>query len=170
MINFLSKKRTFFTALNVPVRTSLGGLIILLLVMFLLIIPLKAPIFLYPVYILGILGILIVHEYGHALAAWHQKMRVIEIRLEWWGGVCEVKRDSYTSRKSLFVLYSGGLALQALLCVLFAPLCFVTPPLVSQVIFDLFVLINVSIAAANLLPIPRTDGHFIWRYLLNKKF
>ncbi len=97
----------------------------------------------------------LLHEYGHALAAKHVGYRVPDITLMILGGVASIRAYSPTPKKDLFVTIMGP-AVTLFICVVSFLMCQFSPIFKSleQTIF----LINLALLAFNLLPIHPMEG------------
>ena len=114
-------------------------------------------------------GIMLIHEMGHAVAARLRRLYVVEIRLYLMHGLC-VREATHREKDDVFVAW-GGVAAQGVVLVLalatqflflkFAP----ATEHALRPLFDMLTLGNAVLIAINLLPIPPLDGFRAWRIL-----
>ncbi|MGN6152611.1 MAG: site-2 protease family protein [Lysobacteraceae bacterium] len=117
----------------------------------------------------GFLGLLAVHELGHAVAAQSRRVRVHEIRLYLLHGLCRHAAPA-RERDAIVIAWGGVLAQAAVLLValpLSAGIGALSPMLSIQLapLFAVLVWTNLWMIAFNLLPIAPLDGHRAWRVL-----
>jgi ATP-dependent Clp protease adapter protein ClpS len=124
-------------------------------------------------YCLAFAALILVHELGHFAAARALGLRVFAINISGLGGSCltQLPRDV----KGTFFLYSAGLVAQAVLGVLtlaaVAVLGYPESP-VGQSVYITFTVVNLVVAAINLIPGKigdnlSTDGAILWGLLLH---
>jgi Zn-dependent protease len=118
---------------------------------------------------LGFLGLLAIHELGHALAAQSRRVRVYEIRLYLLHGLCRHAVPA-RERDDVFIAWGGVLAQAAVLVLALAASTALsaTAPATAYTLsplFDVLVDTNLWMIAFNLLPIAPLDGHRAWRVL-----
>lgn len=115
-----------------------------------------------PYFVAAYVGLIILHEMGHALLARRAGGHVESIDLHILGGIC---RFSGVQPKQLAFISTGGLAAQLLLFAVAAPLWFAvgatTGPAFQQ-IFGVAVHLNAAIFLLNALPVPPLDGSVFW--------
>ena len=110
------------------------------------------------------LGLILLHEAGHAYVAKRQRLRRHAIRLEAFHGVCEFEAPYYA--KQDYLVAWGGVLAQLLVAV---------PVITLDAVFDLgqvdplgpvvviFGYVSVAIAAFNLIPAHGLDGEKAWQ-------
>ncbi|HEU4665627.1 MAG TPA: M50 family metallopeptidase [Dokdonella sp.] len=116
--------------------------------------------------------LVLVHEAGHAIAAWSTGLNVRAIVVAGFGGLCFTESQP-SSRPRALALYSGGLIAQILLFAgtLVLVSAFGNPPNVFLSSLALmFTLINAIMFIGNAVPTRVgsglvTDGYLIWRVL-----
>lgn len=124
-------------------------------------------------YCLAFAALILVHELGHFAAARALGLKVFAINVSGLGGSCltQVPRDV----KGTFLLFSAGLVAQAVLLVLalaaVAMLGYPESP-VGQSVYITFTVVNLVVAAINLIPGKigdnrSTDGAILWELLLH---
>ncbi|HEY0064910.1 MAG TPA: hypothetical protein VGC21_22520 [Telluria sp.] len=112
------------------------------------------------------LGILLLHEAGHAYVARRQQLRPRHIYIGLMHGRCEC--DAPSSLKDHAVLAWGGvlaqlaIALPLILLDRFTPL---TSILSAGPVVSVFGYFNLLIALFNLIPVPPYDGHIAWKII-----
>lgn len=117
-----------------------------------------------PLVWLALLGLMIVHEGGHALLARRYRLRVVSIDITAIGGVCRLEGDP-TLREAAIVAWGGVLAQAAVLVVAFllkSVVHAVTFGLMDGV-WDTLITSNAILIALNLLPVEPLDGATAWR-------
>lgn len=122
-------------------------------------------------YCLAFVALILVHELGHFAAARALGLKVFAINISGLGGSCltQVPRDV----KGTFLLFSAGLAAQAVLLLLtLAAVAVLGDPEspVGQSLYITFTVVNLVIAAINLIPGKTadnlsTDGAILWGLL-----
>jgi len=117
----------------------------------------------------GFLGLLAIHELGHAVAAQSRRVRVHEIRLYLLHGLCRHAVPA-RERDAIFIAWGGVLAQAAVLLValpLSAGIGAISPMLSIALapLFQVLIWANAWMIAFNLLPIAPLDGHRAWRAL-----
>lgn len=117
----------------------------------------------------GFFALLLIHELGHAVAAWSRGVRVHEIRLYLLHGLC---RHAYPNRERdhVFIAWGGVLAQGVVLVIAVAAkwTLEVTAPDINLLLAPLFrslILGNMVMIAINLIPVAPLDGHLAWRVL-----
>jgi stage IV sporulation protein FB len=117
-----------------------------------------------PLVWVALLGIMIVHEVGHAILARRYALRLVSIDITAVGGGCHLEGDP-TLREAAIVAWGGVLAQAALLVV-----ALVVSPFVHVVsfglldgVFDTLITSNLILIAINLLPVAPLDGATAWR-------
>jgi Zn-dependent protease len=110
------------------------------------------------------IGVLLLHEAGHALFARWQGLRPIAIRINAFHGVCEFEEPE--SAKQDYTIAWGGVAAQLAVAI---------PLIAADAVFGIGNLeavgpmvailgfVSILIAAVNLLPAPPLDGAKAWR-------
>lgn len=116
---------------------------------------------------LAVLVLMLVHEWGHALAARRRGLEVTGICLYFMLGVC-LHEDAEREEDDVFVAWGGVLAQMVLLAVslvvLWAAGAFLpgSARVLMPVLF-VFIHLNVVTAVINLIPVAPLDGHRAWR-------
>jgi Zn-dependent protease len=108
----------------------------------------------------ALLGVLFVHEMGHALVAQQFHMRLVSIDITGVGGTCRLEGDP-TVREAAIVAWGGVIAQAALLVVAIILRMMIGDWLDS--VFHILITSNVVLIALNLLPIAPLDGATAWR-------
>lgn len=119
----------------------------------------------YAVELIVLFGIVIIHEFGHAVAAKGFGWRIREIRLLPFGGVAEVEEAGSVPAAQEFIVAIAG-PLQNFLMIGIAWL-FGTLGIWDEAWRDYFIQVNVMIGAFNLLPILPLDGGKILQALVS---
>ena len=109
-------------------------------------------------------GLVLLHEAGHAYIARRQRLRRHAIRLAAFHGVCEFEEPEYA--KQDYLVAWGGVLAQLMVAV---------PVIVLDAVFEMgrvvplrpavaiFGYVSVAIAALNLIPAPGLDGAKAWK-------
>ncbi|MEZ4295966.1 MAG: M50 family metallopeptidase [Polyangiaceae bacterium] len=116
-----------------------------------------------PLLWIGFLGIVIVHELGHAALVWRLGYRVVAVRLHAFGGDCQWSGDP--TRIEDAVVAWGGVLAQAVVWIVATVVLSVVGFPASPLLAALAVTAtstNVHMILFNLLPIPPLDGHRAW--------
>lgn len=124
-------------------------------------------------YCLAFFALIVIHEFGHFVAARLVKLRVLAIHIVGFGGSCHTQLPRGV--KDSLILFMGGLAAQMLLlgltlaCV--AVIGYPESPL-GRSLVTTFTVVNLVIAAVNLVPGQTaeglsTDGAVLWELLLH---
>lgn len=136
---------------------------VLVVVGLLALVSFSAPIYA-AVSIASYLGIIVIHEVGHAWVARRLGCHVGAIRVAFLHGVCEYDAP-YTEVDDVLIAW-GGVAAQLVVAI---------PILIIATVFDrqdfgyaapaiaFLGYVNVLIALVNLAPAPGLDGHLAWR-------
>jgi Zn-dependent protease len=106
----------------------------------------------------------LLHEFGHALAAKRYGIGTRSITLLPFGGIAALERLPSTPRHELVVALAGP-AVNVVLAALFGALLPIVPAASEAFVWTLFV-VNVSLALFNLLPAFPMDGGRVLRALL----
>lgn len=117
-----------------------------------------------PAFWAAFLGVILIHELGHALVVRWCGARVTSIDLDGAGGLCHW-RGEVTPKQSALISWGGVLAqLVAFLVTVLALALFGAPsnPHVAQVA-DVLTRVNLAIAAFNLIPVGFLDGATAWK-------
>ena len=117
-----------------------------------------------PLVWVALLGIMIVHEVGHALLARRYALRLVSIDITAVGGICRLEGDP-TLREAAIVAWGGVLA-QAVLVVITLAVRGVLHVVAFGVldgVFDTLITSNLILIGLNLLPIHPLDGATAWR-------
>lgn len=104
-----------------------------------------------------------VHLCGHALLCWRYGMRVARIDLHAWGG--DVSPQGRLRPGALAAIGVGGVFAQLLLGIalmIAAPLLGLDD---TAGLLDALVQLNVLLGVLNFLPVPGSDGRFLWTLL-----
>ena len=116
---------------------------------------------------LSVVGLLLVHELGHALVAQRLGLEVCEIQIYFLHGRCMCESPEL-ERHEMMVAWGGVLGQLAAFAVIWS-LTYVIPfvgwrsPQIMDPIFFVFLGYNLLTIAMNLLPIPVLDGAVIWK-------
>ncbi len=117
----------------------------------------------------GFFALLLIHEMGHAAAAWSRGLRVHEIRLYLLHGLCE-HASPRRERDHVFIAWGGVLA-QGFVLVLAVATAWALGKIAPGIRFTLEPLFrvltigNMVMIAINLIPVAPLDGHIAWRVL-----
>jgi len=117
-----------------------------------------------PAFWLGFLGLILIHELGHALLVVRYRLGLTEIAVHGMGGYCRHQRSGSPFQEA--VVAWGGVAAQAiLLLVAYAWLLLFGPPRSSHsaLLLHVFTSTNLLVICINLLPIEPLDGKKAWR-------
>ena len=114
--------------------------------------------------------LILIHEFGHAIAARSYSLKVHAILITAAGGWCYA--DTPKSVTSSLIFYGGGLIAQLILFVASITLLSINDSPTS-VILSCFILVftfvNVVIFAINIYPFEYTDGKRIWNILASRE-
>jgi stage IV sporulation protein FB len=113
-----------------------------------------------PLMWLVFVGLVIVHERGHAFLVRRYRMRVTSIEIHAFGGECRYTGEP-TERQTAVIAWGGVLAQALLLPVGFALSQF-GPPSLHAVAYGLSWM-NLWMIGFNLMPIPPLDGSEAWK-------
>jgi Zn-dependent protease len=113
------------------------------------------------------LGVIVIHEAGHAWMAQRFGCRVFAIRIAWLHGCCEYEDAVYSEREDVLIAWAGVMAQLAVALPVLAvatvlegyELGYAAPAVV------LLGYANLSTALINLAPAPGLDGQKAWRAL-----
>ena len=122
----------------------------------------KTPIYA-ALFILSYLGVIAIHEAGHAIVAIRLGYEVSDIRIGWFHGLCEHSASHYEWEEVMVAW--GGVTAQAVVgipIVLLGTLFGADPGYFGPVLMFLGY-VNLAMAAFNLLPIEPLDGKKAWR-------
>ncbi|WP_236245456.1 site-2 protease family protein [Streptomyces sp. CC210A] len=103
-------------------------------------------------------GSVLVHELAHTVAALRFKLPVRRIRLQFFGGVSEIEKDSDTPGREFVLAFVGPLLSLVLAAVFYAGMTAVEPGTVPGVLLAGLMISNLIVAAFNLLPGLPLDG------------
>ena len=120
--------------------------------------------------VLAYMGLVVVHELGHWVAARSLGLRVHVLELVWLGG--QVRIDPPQRPRDVFIVYGAGIAAQ--LVVLMAAGAWLAlsgneRSLAHEVVLGVLVLVNAIVIGVNLIPIKstssglQTDGTVLWK-------
>lgn len=108
--------------------------------------------------IAAILGIsIILHEYGHAYAAFRCGVMPEKIVLQWLGGMTTLARQPYTRRDRILVTIAGPAVNLALALIGYVLQPYAASPLLAWSL-DALAIINLALGLFNLLPAIPLDG------------
>ncbi|MFO0588631.1 MAG: M50 family metallopeptidase [Polyangiaceae bacterium] len=116
-----------------------------------------------PLLWVGFVGLVILHELGHAAVAWRLGYDVVAVRVHAFGGDCQWAGDP-TRMEDAYVAWGGVLA-QALLWVIATALIAILGFPSSSILAALALTAtstNLNMILFNLIPIPPLDGHRAW--------
>ncbi|MFD3876162.1 site-2 protease family protein [Streptomyces sp. NPDC058623] len=100
----------------------------------------------------------LVHELAHTLAALRYKLPVRRIRLQFFGGVSEIEKESETPGREFVLAFVGPLLSLALAGIFYLGMKAVDPATVPGVLLAGLMISNLLVAAFNLLPGLPLDG------------
>ncbi|MFI8103108.1 site-2 protease family protein [Streptomyces sp. NPDC086023] len=103
-------------------------------------------------------GSVLVHELAHTVAALRFKLPVRRIRLQFFGGVSEIEKESETPGREFVLAFVGPLLSLALAGLFYAGMQAVDPGTVPGVLLAGLMISNLIVAAFNLLPGLPLDG------------
>jgi Zn-dependent protease len=122
--------------------------------------------------VVSIYGSVLIHEFGHAVAADKNNVTVNSITLWVLGGVAKIELQNITSRKELEIAIAGPIV-SILISVTMSMLTVIASIGGAPELLTLYLLlittVNISIAVFNLLPIFPLDGGRILRAALKQK-
>ena len=107
--------------------------------------------------------LILVHEFGHAIAAKAFSLNVHAVLVTAAGGWCYA--DEPTTIRSKLIFYGGGLIAQVILLTVttIALLAFDNPPpKVFNPFILVFTVVNVALLIVNVYPSDGTDGKLLW--------
>jgi Zn-dependent protease/CBS domain-containing protein len=122
--------------------------------------------------IMGMLGLfvcIILHELGHAMVAKHFKLPITQITLFIFGGVAEIKKEPQSPKVEFLMAIAGpivSIVLSAILYLLTLLGKHSQWPIPITAVTGYLALINIILAAFNLIPAFPLDGGRILRSLL----
>jgi hypothetical protein len=119
-----------------------------------------------PLFWLSWLGLVLVHEFGHAIVARGFGSRVLTVDVHGLGGQC-VHTGPLTDRQTAWVSAAGVLAQAIILGLTTTAVYYLGHP-DSVALADLVTALttgNLKLMALNLLPIPPLDGAVVWEFL-----
>jgi Zn-dependent protease len=109
------------------------------------------------------LGIVLLHELGHATLVWRSRARVTEINVHAMGGECGWRGQVSPAERALIAF--GGVWAQALLALGAWIMVRALPGVLSYSLIDMLLGYNLYMAAFNLLPVAPLDGAEAWKLL-----
>ena len=111
------------------------------------------------------LGVIVIHEAGHAWVAQRLGCRVFAIRIAWLHGSCEIEDNIYSERDDVLIAWAGVVAqLVVALPVIAAEIAFEGYDLgVAYPAVVLLGHVNLATALLNLAPALGLDGQKAWR-------
>ncbi|MEZ4471823.1 MAG: hypothetical protein R3F60_13735 [bacterium] len=113
-----------------------------------------------------VLGLILIHELGHAFYVWRYRHHVIGIDVFGFHGVCYW--DGYASRYERVAIAWGGVVAQATLLAAVVIWAAVTGPATTEAgwtVRQVLIRSNLFMIALNLLPFPPLDGATAWKIL-----
>ena len=116
--------------------------------------------------VLSYLGVIALHEAGHAIVASRLGYEVIAVRIGWFHGLCEYEAPDFEWEEVLVAW--GGVAAQAIVgvpVVLLGALSKAADPGYFGPVLVFLGYINLGIAAFNLFPAEPFDGERAWRII-----
>jgi stage IV sporulation protein FB len=121
-----------------------------------------------PVFLLGYVGLVLLHELGHALVAWRFGHSVEIIEATGFGGTCHWSGNATPFEESA-IAWGGVLAQAVLLVLAHGWLKWGSPPTSAAewTLLSLATGTNLWLIAVNLMPIPPLDGAKAWQILRN---
>ncbi len=117
-----------------------------------------------PISWLALLGLILVHEEGHAWLVRRARLKVVSIDVHGFGGECRYR--GHISERAEIRIAWGGVAAQAIVLVIALVVRLAIGPPTSFAyaqLDDALIRINAFMIALNLIPIPGFDGHLAWR-------
>ena len=121
-----------------------------------------------PVFLAGYVGLVLLHEFGHALMAWRFGHSVTVIEVTGFGGTCHWSGNATPFEESA-IAWGGVLAQALLLAAGYAWLVWAGPPgsAAEWTLLHLSTRTNLWLIAVNLMPIPPLDGARAWQIFAN---
>ncbi len=116
-----------------------------------------------PVAWLVFAGLVLAHEFGHALLVWRFRHRVLSIDVTGFGGLCRWSGAATTTERGA-IAWGGVLAQAALLVLAVGARFFFGPPTTyaTAVAYSVLTSTNLTLIALNLIPLPPLDGAEAW--------
>jgi Zn-dependent protease len=114
--------------------------------------------------------LVLIHEFGHALAAKMSGNKVQAVLITGSGGLCFADTpDSLTWR---FLFYAGGIIAQLVVLIITSIYLFIFQS-TGTIFFDLFAfvftVVNAVFILINIIPSEHTDGNLLWNLFRNRK-
>ena len=115
-------------------------------------------------FLVGFVGLVMVHEIGHALVVWRFGHSVSVIEATGFGGACQWSGNASPFEESA-IAWGGVLAQAVLLALAYAWLALSGPPTSSEewTLVQLATRTNLWLIFVNLMPMPPLDGAKAWR-------
>lgn len=129
-----------------------------------LVLVLGGPAHPHPIRWLGVVFLILVHEYGHALVARRVGAYPLGIEIHGMGGLCRCA--GYTTPIGRACIASGGVWAQGIVLVAAIAIGAIVEPPEGTPLGELLVVLvvsNVVMAVFNLIPIPPLDGAEAWK-------
>jgi len=117
-----------------------------------------------PVFMLGFVGLVLLHEIGHGLVVWRFGHSVSVIEATGFGGTCHWSGNATPFEESA-IAWGGVLAQAVLLVCAYGWLALVGPPpsAAGWTLLELATRTNLWLIAVNLMPVPPLDGARAWK-------
>jgi hypothetical protein len=121
-----------------------------------------------PVFLVGYVGLVLLHEIGHALVVWRYGHSVTIIEATGFGGTCHWSGNATPFEESA-IAWGGVLAQAALLAGAYAWAAWGSPPASAAewTLIHLATSTNLWLIAVNLMPVPPLDGAKAWQIFAN---
>jgi len=121
-----------------------------------------------PVFLAGYVGLVLLHEIGHALVVWRYGHSVTIIEATGFGGTCHWSGNATPFEESA-IAWGGVLAQAALLAGAYAWVAWGSPPASAAewTLIQLATSTNLWLIAVNLMPVPPLDGAKAWQIFAN---
>jgi membrane-associated protease RseP (regulator of RpoE activity) len=121
-----------------------------------------------PVFLVGYVGLVLLHEIGHALVVWRYGHSVTIIEATGFGGTCHWSGNATPFEESA-IAWGGVLAQAALLAGAYAKVAWGSPPASATewTLIHLATSTNLWLITVNLMPVPPLDGAKAWQLFAN---
>lgn len=110
-----------------------------------------------------VVGLIMAHEFGHAIMVWRYRQRVDAIEVFAFHGWCRWRGDPDPYQRAMIAW--GGVFAQLALCLAVLPVALLVKPrgIILHEVVHVFVWTNLYLAAINLIPIAPLDGAETWK-------